>query len=211
MGLLALFLIALAAAVALWRFGFARPLWNLGGAALMLGATGYALQGRFTLPGHPTEPNARPLEVDPGLVEMREDMFGRYTADAAYLTAGDAMLRSGDAGAAVQVMLGGIRHYPDSAQLWTGLGNALAEHDGEAVTPSALLAFQQAIRLSPRHPGPPFFTGLAYVRAGQLAQARPYWRRALNLSPGGAPYRMPIQARLTLLDAYLRQSAHPAR
>ncbi|MGI4731529.1 MAG: tetratricopeptide repeat protein [Janthinobacterium lividum] len=203
MGFVALLGLGLAAAALLWRLRIARPLWSLVGAAMMLGATGYALQGRPALPGHPTEADAKAIEVDPGLVMLREDMFGRFTADAAYMTASDAMLRSGDAGAAVQVMLGGIRQYPGSIQLWTGLGTALVAHDGDQVSPPALLAFQQATRLSPRHPGPPFFTGLAYVRAGRFAEARPYWRRALALSPADAPYRAPITVRLALLDVYL--------
>ncbi len=205
MGFLALLLLGLAAAGLLWRLRVARPLWSLAGAALMLGATGYALQGRPLLPGQPTEANATPIDVDEGLVELRGDLFGRYTADAAYLTASDAMLRAGDAGAAVQVMLGGIRHYPGSSELWSGLGTDLSIHDGNRVSPPALLAFQQAMRLSPRHPGPPFFAGLAYVRAGQFADARPYWRRALALTPTGAPYHAPIVVRLALLEAYLDQ------
>ena len=211
MGFLALLILGVAAAALLWRLRVARPLWSMAGAALMLGATGYALQGRPLLPGRPTEANARPIEVDPGLVMLREDLFGRYTADAAYMTASDAMLRSGDAGAAVQVMLGGIRHYPGSIQLWTGLGSDVALHDGDQLSPPALLAFQQAMRLSPRHPGPPFFAGLAYVRAGRFPDARPYWRRALALTPATAPYRAQIAARLALLDAYLQQagSAQP--
>ena len=211
MGFVALLLLALAAAGLLWRMRVARPLWSLSGAALMLGATGYALQGRPMLAGRPTAADATPIDVDEGLVELRGDLFGRYTADAAYLTASDAMLRSGDAGAAVQVMLGGISHYPGSIELWAGLGADLALHDGNQVSPTALLAFQQAIRLAPLHPGPPFFAGLAYVRAGRFAEALPYWRRALALTPAKASYRPQLAVRLTLLDAYLGQIGRAAR
>jgi tetratricopeptide (TPR) repeat protein len=211
MGFAGLLLLGLAAAALLWRMRVARPVWSLVGAALMLGATGYALQGRPLLPGRPTAANATPLDVDPGLVQLREDLFGRYTADAAYLTASDAMLRAGDAGAAVQVMLGGIRQYPASIELWTGLGTTLAAHDGNQVSPAALLAFDQAMRLSPRHPGPPFFAGLAYVRAGRFVDARPYWRRALALSPPAAAYRPAMVTRLALLDAFLGQAGMPGR
>ena len=200
MGLLVLAVLGIGAAALLWRLGVARPLWSSVGAALMLGATGYALQGRPWLPGTPVEPNARPIEVDPGLVALRIELFGGYTADDAYMTAGDAMLRSGDAGAATEVMLGGIRRIPRSAELWTGLGIALAAHDGQ-VSPAATLAFDQAIRLAPRHPGPPFFAGLALVQAGRFAEARSYWRQALALVPAGASYRPAIAQRLALLEA----------
>ena len=207
MGFLVLLLLGVMAAGLLWRLGVSRPLWSMVGASLMLGATGYALQGQPLLPGRPTQANARPLEVDPGLVELRGDLFGGYTADAAYMTAGDAMLRAGDAGAAVQVMLGGIRTYPGSVELWTGLGTTLAIHDGNRMSPPALLAFQRAMRLSPLHPGPPFFAGLAFVRAGQFAEARSYWRRALALTPVTAPYRAPIVLRLAMLEAYLSRGS----
>lgn len=205
MGFVALALFGAATSALLWRLGIARPLWSIVGAALMLGATGYALQGRPLLPGRPTEADARPLEVDPGLVELRGELFGGYTADAAYFTAGDAMLRAGDAGAAVQVMLGGIRRYPGSVEIWTGLGTTLSIHDGNQMSPSALLAFQHAMRLSPRHPGPSFFAGLAYVRGGRFAAAEPLWRRALALTPATLPDRTVMALRLAVLQAYLRR------
>ncbi|WP_174298119.1 tetratricopeptide repeat protein [Sphingomonas bacterium] len=205
MGYVSLVLLGAAAAALLWRLGVARSLWSMGIAALMLGAAGYALQGRPLLSGRPTRANAQPLEVDAGLIDLRGDLFGRYTVDAAYLTWGDAMLRAGDAGAAVQVILGGIRRYPGSVELWTGLGTTLAIHDGNQMSPPALLAFQRAIRLSPGHPGPPFFAGLVYVRAGRFAEAEPYWRRALALTLTNQPYRAQMQTRLALLHAYLGQ------
>ena len=62
------------------------------------------------------------------------------------------------------------------------------------------------MRVAPDHPGPPFFLGWAYVRAGQLALARPYWAHALRLSPAKAEYRDDIAKRLALLDAYLAQA-----
>ena len=93
------------------------------------------------------------------------------------------MLRAGDARAAILWILAGINHIPNSAALWTGLGSAYAQHDGNLVSPEALFAFRRAMQLAPRHPGPPFFLGLAYVRANQFSQALPYWRRALALTP----------------------------
>ena len=100
---------------------------------------------------------------------------------------------------------------PESVSLWTVLGSTLARHDADQVSPPALFAFQQAARLSPDHPGPPFFLGLAYVRAGNLAAARVPWARALALSPATAPYRAPIAERLALLDRYLTLTGGGAR
>ena len=206
MGLAWLLAIGIAAAALLWRLGVARPLWTMTAAALMLGATGYALQGRPTQPGTPRAAGVTAVDLDPGITALRDEMFGaRFTNDGAFLIAADAMIRSGDPRAAVQWTLAGIRAVPGSTLLWTGLGGALARHDRQ-LSPAALFAFRHAMRLSPTHPGPPFFLGLAYVEAGRFAEARPAWRRALALCPPGAPYRTAIAQRLLLLDAYLRQT-----
>ena len=201
-GWLALAVIGGGAMLLLIWLKLGRALWSLAGAALMLGATGYALQGRPGEEGHPATPTAQSQADDPGLIALRDQMLGRFSGDGAYLVAADAMTRAGDQHAAVQVILGGIRAIPESVLLWTGLGNALAAHDGNQVSPPALFAFQQAARLSPKHPAPPFFLGLAYVRAGNLGAARPLWARALALTPPGAAYRKDIAVRLALLDRY---------
>jgi Flp pilus assembly protein TadD len=203
MGWIALGLIGVAAAAALWLLGVARPLWSFIGAGLMLGATGYAVQGQPDLPGHPVTAFARPIALDQGLIELRGDMLGRFTGEAAYLTLADGMTRAGNPKAAVQVMLGGVAYAPTNFVLWTWLGMAYAQHDGGAVSPAARLAFTQAMRLAPKHPGPPFFLGVALIQSGDFAAARPYWARALALTPPNVSYRAAIADRLAILDKYL--------
>ena len=202
MGWLMLALIGVAAFLALWLGGVARSLWTFVGAALMLGATGYALQQRASVPGHPVESFAEPIQLNPVMIELRDSMLGRFTGDGAYLVAADGMTRSGDTRSAVQAVLGGIRKYPKSLTLWTGLGMAYAQHDG-SVSPAALFAFRHAAHLAPSHPAPPYFLGLAYINSGQFAVARPYWARALALTPPGLSYRNQIADQLKQLDAYL--------
>jgi tetratricopeptide (TPR) repeat protein len=209
MGWLMLALLGGAAMLLLVRLRIGRALWSMAGAALMLGAAGYALQGRPTVPASPAVAIERPRTDDSTTIALRDQMLGRFTLDGAYLIAADAMTRSGDKRAAVQVLLGGIRAIPRSMMLWTGLGSALAAHDGEQMSPPALFAFQQATRLAPRHPGPPFFEGLAYVRAGNFGAARPLWARALSLTPPGLSYRPEIAVRLALLDRYLAMGGPP--
>ena len=203
MGWFWLALIGFSAAGLLWVLGVARGLWSLVGAALMLGAVGYAWQGRPGQPGSPAKTNAQAIAIDPGIVKLRGAMTGNFTAESAYLTAADAMLRAGEPDAAVAVMLGGIRDMPDDMSLWTGLGDALAQHDGGYVSPTALFAFRHAMDIAPNHPAPPFFLGLAYVRAGDFVEARRYWARALALTPEEMDYRPEIAVRLMLLDRYL--------
>ena len=203
MGWVMLVLIAAVAFALLWRIGLPRPLWSLVGSALMLGAAGYALQGNPTLPGHPVKAGADPIAVDPDLIALRDAMMGRFTGDGAYLIAADGMTRVGSTGSAVQWVLAGINKYPQSYALWTGLGMTLSAHDGGKMSPSALFAFQQAQRLAPLQPGPSFFTGLAYIQAGEFATARPYWARAVALTPKTMPYYPELAGRLALLDRFL--------
>ena len=202
MGWLMLVLIGVAAFLALWLGGVSKSLWSFVGAALMLGAAGYALQQRASVPGHPVESFAEPIQLDPAVIEMRDAMLGRFTGDGAYLVAADGMTRSGDTRSAVQAVLGGITKYPNSLTLWTGLGSAYAQHDG-TVSPAALFAFRHAIHLAPSHPAPYYFLGLAYINSEQLAQARPYWARALALTPPGLSYRSQLADQLQRLDTYL--------
>ncbi|WP_242146493.1 tetratricopeptide repeat protein [Sphingomonas sp. BAUL-RG-20F-R05-02] len=203
MGWIVLGLIGVAAAAALWLLGVARPLWSFIGAGLMLGATGYALQGRPDVPAHPVAAFARPIELDQGLIELRGDMLGRFSGEAAYLTLADGMTRAGNPKAAVQVMLGGVAYARTNFVLWTWLGMAYAQHDGGMVSPAARLAFTRAMQLAPTQPGPPFFLGVALIQSGDFAAARPYWARALALTPPNVSYRAAIAVRLAILDKYL--------
>lgn len=198
-------LIGVAATAALWAAGVARPLWSMVGAALMLGAAGYALQEHAGLGERLASADAVPVAVAPEIVDLRGSLLGRFTGDGAYLMASDALMRAGSRGSGANVVLLGLNHYPRSLTLWTGLGTALAQHDG-TMSPAAKLAFDQATRLAPDHPAPPFFEGLAYIQSGDLRAARPYWARALALSPAGVSYRRDIALRLAALDTVIANS-----
>lgn len=203
MGWIVLLLLGLAALAAAIRLGVRRPLWSMIGAALMLAAAGYAWQGRPLLPAQPAQSDLHVDAEDPVVIDLRNRMLGTFSGDYPYLAAADAMARSGNRDAAVRVILGGISHIPESVMLWTALGTALAAHDGGQLSPPALFAFQQAIRLSPRHPAPRFFLGLAAVRSNDFRAARDHWAQALALTPATASYRPDIAVRLALLDRYL--------
>ena len=207
MGFLALALLGIGAFAAMVALRVDRMLWSLVGAALFLGATGYAWQGRPLLPAAPARTQVAMAPIDADAIALRESLLGRYTADTAYLTAADAMTRVGDTGAAARVVLGGVSKLPRSFILWTWLGTTLAADAGDQVSPPALLAFRRAGQLAPEHPAPPFYLGMAYVRAGQFREARGYWARALALSPAGTFYRGQIALRLALLDRLLASGA----
>jgi cytochrome c-type biogenesis protein CcmH len=200
MGWAVLLGVAIAAAVLLWLLRLPRVLWSFTAAAMMLGAAGYALQGTPDRPGRPAQPADRAIAIDPGIIELRGAMTSKISIENAYLIAAEAMLRSGESGTAVAVMQGAVRKYPRDFELWTGLGTMLSLHNGGLVSPAAKLAFDQGMKLAPRHPSPPFFAGLAYANAGQFMEARPLWARALALTPPKASYRPEIAGRLAALD-----------
>lgn len=212
-GWLILAVAALGTGVILWRIGFPLRLWTFAAAALMLAAAGYAWQGSPDLPGAPVAAEARRGTVDPVLVELRDQMFGRFDFSYGYFVAADAMTRTGRPDLAVKALLGGVHKAPEDGGLWTMLGLALSEHDGNVLSPPASYAFDRAAALAPRHPGPAFFRGLAHVRAGEFDAARRWWGRALALTPAEAPYRPAIAERLALLDRLLalRDAAPAAR
>ena len=203
MGWLLLFLFGGGAMALLAALGVPRVLWSFVGAALMLGAAGYAWQGSPTLAGAAPPPRTALRTDDPQLTTLRDAMLGRFTLDNAYLIAADAMTASGDDRAAVRVLLGGLNKLPDSFVLWTALGSAYTRHDGNQVSPATRFAFDRARRLGPGHPAPDFFEGLAFARSGDLAAAQPYWRRAVRLAPTTLSYRKDIAVRLAILDRVL--------
>lgn len=206
MGWIMLALVAAGTAVLLWRLGVPRLLWTSVATAIVLGAAGYAMQGTPDLPASPAKPQATAPDVSAEMIELRGTFFGRFTGDAAYQTAADAMLRANLPAAAVKVTLGGIDKNPKSPGMWTTLGSVLVAHDGGNVSPAALFAFRRAIQLAPNHPGPPFFLGLGLLQSGRLEEARKAWLHSLALTPVNASYRLALQERLALLDQFIAMS-----
>ena len=196
--------IGLAIGLTLGSAGIARSIWAFVGAALLLGASGYMLQGHAGLAGRPAIADADPVAIDPAATALRDAMFGQFSGDGAYLIASDALMRRGSRVTGTNVVLLGLNHYPRSLMLWTGYGTALAQHDG-TVSPAAKLAFDQATRLAAAHPAPPYFRGLAYAEAGDLGAARRYWLRALALAPPKASYRREIAEQIAALDGAMAQ------
>lgn len=210
-GFVALALIGAVAFAAMIALRLPRMLWSFAGAALFLGAAGYAWQGRPALAASPATPSANPVALAPESIDLRNRLLGRFTADTAYLVASDAMLRAGDRRAAAQVVMGGVRALPRSFILWTQLGTNLTILDGDQVSPAAKLAFQRAVQLAPQHPAPPYYAAIAYVRAGDLPLARRLLARAVALSRPGTEYRRQIAGQLTVLDRFIAASEQAGR
>lgn len=205
MGWAMLALIVLLSGGLLWWLGVPRLLWTSVGTALALGAAGYALQGSPWLPSAAPRPTAEEVEVTPDLIALRGAMWGKYTEEAAYEAAFDALLRAGAAESAVKLAIGGVNKYPKSAELWTDLGSAIVAHDRTLSGP-ARYAFQRAIALAPDHPAPRFFLGMGLIAAGKFDEARAAWVESLARAPANAAYRPQIAERISALDQLMEMA-----
>lgn len=185
--------------------------WELAAAALLVGMAGYALQGRPGQPGAPKPPVETARTADEALIGQRQAMGAAFGQGQSWLILADGMSRRGQFGSAAQVLRTGIAQSPRDADLWLALGNALVGHGNGFITPAAQFAFQRAADISPGHPGPPFFMGLALAQSGRLAEARAIWAELAGRAPPGAPWKADLEARLARLDAMLAQQGPAPR
>lgn len=171
-------------------------------AALMLGAAGYALQGRPDLAGSPRKGGLdRPAMP---LTEARQAMLGTFTASERYLLIADSFARRGNTTEELGAIRAGLKSNPNSLALRIGLANALVDH-AQMMTPAAELAFEQARQIAPRHPAPLFFEGLAKARSGDLEQGLALFRAALARTPEGTSYRPMIEQGIAMVGNALAE------
>jgi cytochrome c-type biogenesis protein CcmH len=178
-------------------------------AALLLGASGYALQGR---PGVPAAP-AQPVDKSDAfpLTDARHAFFGHFTHAESWLRISEALARDGKSEDAVGILQNAARRYPGDPQLWIGLGNALVDH-AHGLTPPAELAYRRAAQLAPGYPAPAFFYGLAMARSGDREGAVALWKQVLQKAPPNAQWRPLVEQGIAALSGLPRQPAPaPAR
>ena len=198
MGWLLLLLLAAGGMGLLWLLGVRGGLLTASAAALLLGASGYALQGRPRLPGAPAV-SGRAHEFLP-LTDARHAFFGHFTPAESWLRMSEALERDGDSENAVGILQNAVKRYPGDPQLWIGLGNALVDHS-RGLTPPAELAYKRAAELSPDYPAAPFFYGLALARSGDRQSAVTLWRQILQKAPADASWRPLVQQGVIALSA----------
>ncbi len=192
--------LALVAFGLLWRFGaLTRSALELTFAAMLLGIAGYSWQGSPDAPGTSVAPRGLASTSDSENVASRKAMMGQFGSEAQWLDFADTMTRMGETQGAVLAMRSGIRDNPKSANLWVGLGNALVAHGGGLVSPAAKFAFRHAAILSPGHPAPPFFLGIALAQQGRTDDAAQMWIGLLNRSTKDAPWRADVERRLAAI------------
>ena len=185
MGWLILLALVAASLAALWALRVRQGMLTGAAAALMLGAAGYALQGRPELPGVLAQ-GGEARDVFP-LTQARHAFFGNFSAAEPWLRMSEALARDGNSEDAVGILQNAVGRYPGDAQLWIGLGNALVDH-GRGLTPPAELAYRRANELN-AGPAASFFYGLALARSGHRNEAVAIWRDILDHTPNTVSWR----------------------
>ena len=150
-GLLILLLLAGLALGGLRLLGVSGSLLAMTAAALMLGAAGYALQGRPGLGGSSAQGLAQARHLP--LANARHALIGQFTRSERWLIIADSYAARGKTEDSVGLVQSGLRAHPDDYALWVGLGNALVDHAG-IMTPAAELAYDRAATLAPWSPAP---------------------------------------------------------
>jgi cytochrome c-type biogenesis protein CcmH len=197
MGWAILLLLVAVALGALWLLGVREGLFKATAAALLVGASGYALQGSPNRPGAPAQASEA-RDIFP-LTEARHAFFGRFTPAESWLVMSEALARDGQAEDSIGILQNAVRRYPGDPQLWIGLGNALVDH-GRGLTPPAELAFKRAAEMAPGHPAAPFFYGLALARSGDRQAAVTLWTQILQTAPKDAPWRPLVEQGVAALS-----------
>lgn len=194
----AILLLLIVASVGLLRtLGVRSGLLTASAAALLLGATGYALQGSPGL-GGARAAAGEGHDIFP-LTDARHAFFGYFTPAESWLRMSEALERDGRSEDAVGILQNAVKRYPGDPQLWIGLGNALVDH-ARGLTPPAELAYKRAEQMAPGHPGAPFFYGLALARSGDREGAVAMWREILKTAPKNAGWRPLIEQGVAALS-----------
>ena len=204
MGWLMLLLLLAASFGGLWLLRLRGPMLTASAAALLVGASGYALQGRPGLPGTSMSQD-RPSAIVP-LADARHAFFERFSGAEGWLVMAEALERRGRTEESAGLLQNAVRTRPGDQQLWIGLGNALVAHSN-GLTPPAELAFRRAAALNPAHPAPWFFYGLARARSGDRKGALAIWRDLLTNAPEDAKWRPLVEAGIAALDPAAGQAA----
>jgi len=198
-----LFVIALAAlsfVVGAVVLRMPREGWTLFAAALVFGLAGYAWQGSPGQSSSPKAQQARGNQSGEELVEARRQLFDETSPKPAYLVTSDAFARRGQFGDAAGLLRKPLTENPEHLEGWLALGIALVEHADGFVTPAAREAYARANAVEPGNPSPDFFLGFAYLRSGEVREARAVWGELLNRAPEEAAWRPGLEQRVAALD-----------
>jgi len=174
-------------------------------AALLFGLAGYAWQGSPAMPGKPVKAGVAQIRFDEELAKKRREIGEQISRATPFLVMSDSYASRGETRDAANVLLPGLRKYPDDPHLWVGLGNALMAHANGAMTPAANYAFRQALAVQPGGISPNYFYGLALAESGDFDGARAVWLKLAASLPEDAALREELIRNVALLNALIRR------
>jgi cytochrome c-type biogenesis protein CcmH len=184
-----------------------KGLWQVAGAAVLLGMTGYALQGRPSLPTAPAKPLESSATGATQLVEIRADMDESFGSAKRWLVTADSFAKQGDYSLSASYIQSGLRTEPENADLWSALGLQLMLASEGQMSPPAQLAFDKASAIRPKYPAPYYFTGLARLFAGDIDGAIVLWEKTVSLATPNAKWKTRIESQLQVAKALQAQAA----
>ena len=203
LGLLSVFsLLALA-----WFVRESKGLWQIGAAAVLLGMTGYALQGRPSAPSSPAKPLAVNEAGASQLIDIRADMDQSFGGAKRWLITADSFAKQGDYASAASYVQSGLRSDPKNPDLWSALGLQLMLASEGQMSPPAQLAFDKARAIQPNHPAPYYFAGLARMISGDLNSGVLLWEKTLSLATPNAKWKVGIESQLQAAKALQAEAA----
>ncbi|MCG2841355.1 tetratricopeptide repeat protein [Sandaracinobacter sp. RS1-74] len=156
--------------------------------ALGVGVAGYALTGSPAIPSAPAPERVVNPRLTPEAEQASRELLENFGDVRAWLTLSDALIRAGRTETAVAALQSALEAIPGNADLWVQMGIALVAHANGEVVPAARLAFDRASRLSPDHPAPSYFLGLAWLQAGEVDEALATWQALRERSTEDAPW-----------------------
>jgi cytochrome c-type biogenesis protein CcmH len=171
--------------------------------ALLLGLAGYAWQGSPGQAGKPVETGKQRVEFDEELAKKRTEIGERISGATRWLVVSDGLARKGNTAAAANVLLSGLREFPEDPNIWVGLGNALMAHGNRVLSPAADYAYREALRFQPEGVSPNYFYGLALAESGDFGRSRAIWSELAERLPEDNELRGELVRNITLLDALI--------
>ena len=191
----------LSLSVLTWFVRSSKGLWQIAAAAVLLGMTGYALQGRPSAPSSPAKSLAASEVGATQLIDIRADMDQSFGGAKRWLVTADSFAKQGDYASAASYIQSGLRSDPKNSDLWSALGLQLMLASEGQMSPPAQLAFDKARAIRPNHPAPYYFTGLARMISGDLNGGVLLWEKTLSLATPDAKWKVSIESQLQAAKA----------
>lgn len=182
--------------------------WQIAVSAMLLGMTGYALQGRPDLPPSPGKPVSAQLKTAEMLIEARGKMDRKFSPAQRWLIGADSFARSGNYQMSAAFIQAGLREQPKEGDLWAALGLQLMLASEGKMTAPAKIAFDKARQFRPENPAPDYYEGLDALFQGDPAKASRLWKGILDRSPTWPEWRPSMESQYRALQG-LRAGVAP--